>query len=343
FPSEFLLPHTSQTYRALFDRSEAWNQSLDGTYRTLLDRAETWNQDLARHLRELIPFLDAKAVVFDGIFPFAGLAEVCTQYPTLPFAWVRRGLWQVDADEGGLVRSGLFDLVIEPGDLAETFDRGPTRLHREHVIATAPIRLGKLEAPARARFELGIDADQTSVFLHPTIPGDHRTGDALAELLRGLANGGCRFWTTNLIPDGPQQSWPVEVTRLDSLAAGRRLSGFDIAIGGADYRSAHDNAASGLPSVFMADPGKPTDDQATRAATAARDGWAILLARGDVYGARAAARRLLDPGEREVMRGRCEKDEGRALNGAEQAALAISQMVYALDLTPPSAWRNGAS
>ncbi|MGI9434026.1 MAG: hypothetical protein ACR2Q4_04215, partial [Geminicoccaceae bacterium] len=42
FPSEFLLPHTSQTYRALFDRSEAWNQSLDGTYRTLLDRAETW-------------------------------------------------------------------------------------------------------------------------------------------------------------------------------------------------------------------------------------------------------------------------------------------------------------
>ncbi len=320
FPVEYLLAHSSRTYRALFDRTEAWNHAL------------------ARHVQELIAFLDAKAVVFDGVYPFAGLAEICSRQPNLPFAWIRRGLWRADAEPGGLARNGLFDLIIEPGERAGSFDRGPTRSLRDHVVATGPIRLGKLQARARARYELGVEANQPAVFLQPTVPGNQRTGEALGELLRGLADGGCRFWTTDLIPGQASPEWPIDAAWLDSLAARRRLRGFDMVIGGADYRTVHDCAAAGTPSVFLPDCTRPTDDQVTRAALAARAGWAVVLAQGDVYGARNAARRLLDPEARAAMAGLI--GEERDDEGAEQAAQAIGQMVYALDLTPPPSWRR---
>lgn len=332
FPVEYLLAHSSKTYRSVFDQADAGSQELTQTYSSLFDGAEVWNQHLARHLLELISFLDVKAIVFDGVFPFASLAEVHARHQTLPFAWIRRGLWQAGAEEGGLARSSMFDLVIEPQDLASSFDRGPTRTRRKHVVPTEPIRLSQSDAPSRARFELGIEADRPAVFLQPTVPGDQRRGEALAELMQGLAEGGCRFWTTDLVPGAPSLSWPVEAIHLDRLSAGQKLAAFDIVISGADYRSAHDAAAIGKPTVFMQDSGKTTDDQMTRAATAALDGWAVVLARGDVYGARAIARRLLDPAERAVMTGlAADGDTGK---GAEQAALAISQMIYALKLAP---------
>ena len=162
FSLEYLLPHSSRVYRSLFEEADGWNESLAG------------------HLQELICFLDAKAVVFDGVYPFAGLAEVCTRYPNLPFIWIRRSLWRADAEEGGLNRSGLFDLIVEPGERAEAFDRGPTRKHRERVVATAPVLFGPRCGADRARFELGLEGGRPAVLLRPTIPirSADRPGDA---------------------------------------------------------------------------------------------------------------------------------------------------------------------
>ena len=322
YPFEYLLPHTSKTYRAVFDDAEAWNLSL------------------ARHLRELVYFLDAKAVIFDGVFPFAGLVDLCVEYPSLPCVWIRRGLWQAGAEEDGLMRSGLFDLVIEPDDLAKSFDQGPTKKHNQRVLPTAPIVFGQRRRADRARVELDVQREQPAVFLRPTISTDQHTGETMRVLLRELADGGCRFWTTSVVPSGNTPSWPVETVRLDSLSARRNFGAFDLVISGADYQSVHENAVAGIPSVFLPDQSKPTDDQVTRAATAARDGWAIALTRGDVYGARDAARRMLDPEERQMMSRLCRVKEA---TGAEEAALMIAQMVYAIDMTPPIVWRRRTS
>ena len=71
--------------------------------------------------------------------------------------WCRRPLWKAGSSQVPLRRAGAFDAVLEPGELAESLDAGPTVALRASAHRVAPIvlldraeLLGRTEAAARA-------------------------------------------------------------------------------------------------------------------------------------------------------------------------------------------------
>ncbi len=311
-PVEYVQAHNSLPFRQIFDDARRWN---------------FWFE---RHLAELISFTGARALVFDGVYPFGGVIANRRDFLNLPFVWIRQALWRPKASQDALRHSREFDLVIEPGDLAAAFDRGPLQPLRRQVLATDPVRLDAPVPRAEARRSLGLADDDGPAFLiDPTLPIEKIEGETVSLLLDSLEQSGGSLWTID--PLGATSApWSRQVRRLGDPEAGRLRAGFDGAISAADYRSVHDQVAAGLPSVLLPGFGSSTDDQAARADFAEGAGFAIALRLGDVYGARAAARKLLDSTSRTMMTAALAGHETE--NGAEKAALAITNLVYSVGM-----------
>ena len=313
YPVDFVPAHNSPAYRRMFDDASSWNYWFE------------------RHLAELITFTNARALVFDGVYPFGGLMTNQPRFPDLPFAWIRQSLWRPGAKRDALKHSREFDLIIEPGDLALAYDRGPIQALRHQVLETGPICLDLPIAKDEARPSLGLTDDDGPAFLiDPTLPAEKIDSETISLLLDCLEKGGATLWTIDPAAAAFSAPWAREVKRLDSPDAGRLRRAFDGAIAAADYRSFHESAIAGLPSILIAGLGSSTDDQAARIAFAEARGWAISLRSGDVYGARKAARMLLDPSQRTMMAAAHADDEVE--NGAETAALAIADLVFSIDV-----------
>ena len=82
---------------------------------------------------------DPGALIFDGTNPYDGLAALRERYPDLPFVWSRRGMWKEGTGAEMIERRHLFDLLIEPGDVASPVDRGATAFDAEDVVKVGPV------------------------------------------------------------------------------------------------------------------------------------------------------------------------------------------------------------
>ncbi|MGI9491257.1 MAG: hypothetical protein ACR2QF_02400, partial [Geminicoccaceae bacterium] len=138
YPVDYVPAHNSPAYRQIFDDASSWNYWFE------------------RHLAELITFTSARALVFDGVYPFGGVMTNQPRFPDLPFAWIRQSLWRPGAKRDALKHSREFNLIIEPGDLAFAYDRGPIEALRHQVLETGPICLDQPIARDEARQSLGL-------------------------------------------------------------------------------------------------------------------------------------------------------------------------------------------
>ncbi len=88
---------------------------------------EKWDQYLRDRLLALIEETGAKVLSFDGVVPYSGVIATKNSNPSLALVWVRRGLWQKKPQRYVLgLQSRMMDQVIEPGDIARSYDFGPT-------------------------------------------------------------------------------------------------------------------------------------------------------------------------------------------------------------------------
>jgi len=313
YPVDFVPAHNSPAYRQIFDDASSWNYWFE------------------RHLAELITFTRARALVFDGVYPFGGVMTNQMRFPDLRFAWVRQSLWRPRAKRDALKHSRDFDLIVEPGDLAAGYERGPLEPLRHQVLETSPICLDQPMARDEARQSLGLtDNDGPAFLIDSTLPEEKIESETISLLLDCLAEGGASLWTIDPAAAASATTFGRDVKRLDSPEAGRFHSAFDGAIAAADYRSFHENATAGLPSILIAGLGSSTDDQAARIAFAEARGFAVSLRSGDVYGARKTANQLLDPAHRTMMSSSLADIEMD--NGAGTAALAIADLIFSVNI-----------
>ncbi len=144
-----------------------------------------WSRRFRARLRSVIAEADADVVVFDGTHPYEALLGALPQRTRV--VWCRRPLWKRGSSRVPLRRAGAFDAVLEPGELAEALDEGPTVALRESAHRVAPIvLLGRRELLGReeAAAELGLDPERTTVLVSlgqgPEVREANRT--ALAAL-----------------------------------------------------------------------------------------------------------------------------------------------------------------
>lgn len=299
-----------------------------------------WNAWLAAWLDSACRFYAPRAFVLDANVPFAALDALRGAWPGLPMIWVRRAMWGEGRDRAAVEKAQLFDLVIEPGELAAAYDSGTTAAERAGVRQVDPIVLtdaGDQLPRVAAVEELGLEADTLNVLLLPGAQNNFDAGRLWTAILDELGT-----WPRTRVVLG---EWAISeaaaeappfVLRRRGFPYARWFRAFDFAVSAAGYNSFAELTALGLPAVFVPNENPLMDRQDLRARFAERRRLGLRLAVGDLHRVRATLARMRDPEERAGFRARLAALDLR--NGAPAAAALVAEWAEGGLAHRPAAW-----
>ncbi|MDX6580935.1 MAG: hypothetical protein QOI10_119 [Solirubrobacterales bacterium] len=251
-----------------------------------------WSRRLRGRLRAAIAEAKPDVIVFDGTHPYEALLGALPAAGTA--VWCRRPLWKRGSSRVPLGRAGAFDAVLEPGELAESEDAGPTVALRERAHRVGPIVLldrDGLLPRDQAAAELGLDPGATNVLV--SLGQGEEVQGATARTLRHLTgHEGVRVAALSSAL-AAADSVPEGVVRLRSTyPMSRYFAAFDAAVAAAGYNAYHELIELGVPSLFVP-MHRETDDQAARARYAEAAGLGLGVAAADDPELEAKLGRLL--------------------------------------------------
>ena len=233
-------------------------------------------------------------IVFDGTHPYEALLGALGGDSTA--VWCRRPLWKRGSSRVPLGREGAFDAVLEPGELAESEDAGPTVALRDRAHRVGPIVLldpSQLLARDEAAAELGLDPGRPTILVSlGQGPRCARRPAARSPVWR-RARSRSRRCSSAL---AAAEEVPAGVVALSATyPMSRYFAAFDGAVAAAGYNAYHELIALGVPSLFVPMP-RDTDDQPARARYAERAGIGLGVTGPRRPRARGEARADARPG-----------------------------------------------
>lgn len=282
-----------------------------------------WSRRLRGRLRAAIAEIDPAVIVFDGTHPYEPLLGALGSDAVA--VWCRRPLWKAGSSRVPLGRAGAFDAVLEPGELAESEDRGPTVALRERAHRVDPIVLldrSELLPRAAAEAELGLEPGRTNVLV--ALGQGEEVRGATARALEHLAERGDVQLVALSSALAAAASVKGDVVELRATyPMSRYFAAFDAAVAATGYNAFHELIALGVPSLFVP-MRRDTDDQAARARWAERAGLGLGSEGPADPALETQLDRLLDPGEREALAARLA--ELPPPTGATQSATWLTEL-----------------
>jgi UDP-N-acetylglucosamine:LPS N-acetylglucosamine transferase len=290
--------------------------------------AHRWDRYFRDRLIAIADETGASVISFDGVVPYPGFIATKIKRPDLTIVWVRRGLWQKNLLRFALpFQSRLVDLIIEPGDIARSYDHGPTS-HRKDATLTSPVSLySKTRALSRedACKELGLDANRPAVLVQLGT-GDSDMNEKMRAALTGLVGWqGLQVMLTkspvdangiSLVPDGLD----IKVQRYFPLAD--VLAAFDGAIAATGYNSVHELLPAQIPTVLISNI-RGTDDQDARAKWSHDHGYALRADHANLADITATVAKLSDAAVRQRLQSKC-AELSNTQGGREIAQILLS-------------------
>ena len=290
--------------------------------------AHRWDRYFRDRLIAIADETGASVISFDGVVPYPGFIATKLKRPDLRIVWVRRGLWQKNLLRFALpFQSRLVDLIIEPGDIARSYDLGPTS-HRKDATLTSPVSLySKIRALSReaACKELGLDATRPAVLVQLGT-GDSDMNEKMCAALTGLVGWqGLQVVLTknpvdvngvSLVPDGLD----IKVQRYFPLA--NVLTAFDGAIAATGYNSVHELLPAQIPTVLISNI-RGTDDQDARAKWCHDHGYALRADHANLADITATITKLSDAAVRQRLQSKC-AELSNTQGGSEIAQILLS-------------------
>jgi UDP:flavonoid glycosyltransferase YjiC (YdhE family) len=281
-----------------------------------------WSRRLRARLRAAIEEIDPAVLVFDGTHPYEPLLGAFRDRSDTTAVWCRRPLWKRGADRAPLARAGAFDAVLEPGELAESEDRGPTAALRGETHRVGPIVLldrSELLPRDQAERELGLQPERTNVLV--TLGQGAEVREATERILTHLANRGdvqVAALRSTIAGGAGDRRLPDGIVELRATyPMSRHFAAFDVAVSAAGYNAFHELIALGVPSLFVP-MHRQTDDQPARARWAERQGLACGAESATDPGLERLLDELLDPDARAGIADRLRELEPAA--GAAEAS-----------------------
>jgi hypothetical protein len=288
-----------------------------------------WDAYLRDRLVALVNETNATAISFDGVVPYPGVIATKLKNPKLNLVWIRRGLWRKNPLRFGLpLQSKMMDFVIEPGDFASTYDKGPTSLQTD-ALHIAPVSLyNKNFAFNRedAMKVLGLDSNRPAVLVQLGT-GENDANEKMRAALSGLIGwSGLQIVLTkepkdksgnSLVPPGLD----VKVARYFPLA--NVLQAFDAAVCATGYNGVHELLPARIPTVLVSNI-RGTDDQEARAKWCNDFGFAIRADQSNLDDITAKVRELQSADIRNRLSEKC--IELPFTTGAKEAAAILFEI-----------------
>ena len=209
------------------------------------------------------------------------------------------------------LQSKLMDYVIEPGDVAREYDRGPTK-DRNEAVLTSPVSLYDSEKTLTkidARLKLGLDPSGTSVLVQLGV-GEQDLDERVSAVLKGLSQ-----WPDleivmakeprnqkgeTLVPRGVN----VKVIRHFPLAD--VIHAFDAIVCAAGYNSVHEVIPAKIPTLLIAN-NRGTDDQLARARWCEDYKLTLFADSESIHDIEKMSRELMNPQIRIKLTQMCER------------------------------------
>ena len=299
---------------------------------------DKWDVYLRDRLLALAEETNAKVISFDGVVPYPGVIAAKNSNPNLKLVWVRRGLWQKKPQRFVLgLQAKMMDKILEPGDIARSYDFGPTA-NRKDSFLTSPVSLfRKVDAMSRedARRALGLELDRPTALVQLGT-GDSDVNEKMTAALSGLLG-----WKdlqvvltkapvdkdgNSLAPEGLD----LKVVRYFPLA--NVLHAFDAGICATGYNGVHELLPAQVPTVFVSNI-RGTDDQEARARWCNDFGYALRADQANLDDITEKVKMLQDPAVRQRLSDKC-ADLPNTTGGEEIANILFK---LATDSTPNNA------
>lgn len=271
---------------------------------------DLWDQYLRDRLVALVEETDAKLLSFDGVVPYAGVIAAKVKAPHISLVWVRRGLWQKKPQRFVLgLQSAMMDFIVEPGDIARSYDHGPTAKRKDAQL-TSPVSLFQKDTAlsrAESRKILGLDPDRPAVLVQLGT-GDSDVNEKMTAALSGLLG-----WKdlqvvltkkpidkdgNSLAPAGLD----LKVVRHFPLA--QVLHAFDAGVCATGYNGVHELLPAQIPTVFVSNI-RGTDDQEARAQWCHDFGFALRADQANLADITATVKKLQDSQVRASLAAKC--------------------------------------
>jgi len=301
---------------------------------------DLWDQYLRDRLVALVEETDAKLISFDGVVPYPGVIAAKVKAPHISLVWVRRGLWQKKPQRFVLgLQSAMMDYIVEPGDIARSYDHGPTA-NRTDAALTSPVSLFQKETALsreESRKILGLDPVRPAVLVQLGT-GDSDVNEKMTAALSGLIG-----WKdlqvvltkkpidkdgNSLAPDGLD----LKVVRHFPLA--QVLHAFDAGVCATGYNGVHELLPAQIPTVFVSNI-RGTDDQEARAQWCHDFGFALRADQTDLSDITATVRKLQDPQVRASLSAHC-AELPHVSGGAEIAQIFLKLIADQSAIKPGS-------
>jgi hypothetical protein len=301
-------------------------------HRYLGTTPECWNPIFERELGAALRFYQPAALLFDGNVPYAGLLGAMRSRPEMLSFWIRRGMWR--EHHGGILgRADRFDAVIEPGDLAEADDSGPTSMHRGNVVRVDPILLvapQQCMARGEARAALGIGDDRLVITLQLGAGNNFDFSRIRRRVLERLL-AYPEIDVIELVSPIAESTLPRSTSPrhriLRMYPAFRYSRAFDAAVSAAGYNSFHENVLGGVPTLFVANRAEEMDRQDLRGEFAERMGLGWTWSEDCATSLDDKLAQLLDSSQRRGVRRRA--SALAPTDGARQAARFVVETLLA--------------
>ncbi len=287
-----------------------------------------WDHLMLERLADQFETFRPSALVVDHVNPPVTLRALHAAHPDVAFIWCRRGLWRDDRAIDALRLHDVFDLVIEPMDVASPVDQGPTvRFRRQcYVDPVTFLSADELVDRRSARHALGLPVEGEVVLLQLSADDPAELHSLIAstrDAVRSIADI-LLFAPLHVLHAHALD--PVDGVHMRPVyPVSRYLGAFDAAISTAGYNSFHELIMAAIPTLFVARDTDSLDHQSLRAEVAHLAGAALHVERLGTDDTRREIARLLDEGERARLR-----TAARVLypgNGAADAVEAVVSLV----------------
>jgi UDP:flavonoid glycosyltransferase YjiC (YdhE family) len=287
-----------------------------------------WNVMLERRMTALLRRERPDALVFDGTFPYDGVLDAAATVGGIKLVWSRRGMWRPGLGSRQLGRAERFDLVLEPGELASSHDRGATA-HRDDTLRVGPITLLDAQEQVdreQAAAELGVDPARPTALLTLGAGNINDISSDLGRFVgRLLDETDLQVVLTRPLIADDTARFGDRVHGVSIYPVSRYFRAVDFAIAASGYNAFHELVQFGVPTAFVPNTSTAMDDQEGRAVWAQEAGVGLCLREVTDAEVDRAVTALADPIRRAAFAQRCH--EVARPNGAVAAMAAVEDLI----------------